>query len=106
MANAPKKKGTGGETELLRRFHDAGFAGRRTSPGLPFDLDITPAPNYGHDEQLNALATRPDHGRWLVTITLDDFLRLLGRYGWGARVEVKRYARFAHHAIYEDKFGR
>ena len=55
---------------------------------------------------MEALATRPDRGRWLITIPIEDYLTLLGPSEYGADVEVKRYARFAIHAIYEDTFGR
>lgn len=103
MSNPPKKKGTSAETELKARFEAAGFVdAARTSPGLPFDVNVP-----GRlPRQVGALATRPDRGRWLVTITLDDFLDLLRYRGYGARVESKRYARFALHSIFEKKFGR
>jgi hypothetical protein len=56
--------------------------------------------------QVDALVTRPDRGQALVTITLPEFLDLLGYRGYGARVECKRYSRFSLHTIFESKFGR
>lgn len=97
MANPPKKKGTAGESELLRflggRFH-------RTAPTLPFDLRRTgPAP------VVNALATRPDRGQWLITIDLPTFMRLTNENENEVRIEVKRYKKFSLHTIWNKKFG-
>jgi hypothetical protein len=102
--NASKKKGTKGETDLLRRFLDAGFIARRTAPTLPYDIDVHAHPSMAR--RVDVLATRPDRGRWLVTITLDEFLDLLRYRGYGARVESKRYRHFSLHTIFERKFGR
>lgn len=103
--SASKKKGTGYETEVLRAFLAAGFDGERTAPTLPYDVNIhAKATMAGH--QVNALLTRPNHGRTLVTIDLPTFLDLLGSRGYGARIECKRYHAFAHHTIYEAKFFR
>jgi hypothetical protein len=115
MANPSKKKGTGGETELLRLLEIKGMV--RTPPASPWDLerpellpdldwqpaDVTIVP----DPPLNALATRPDNGKWLVTVDLDTFRELVRRSFWTGpiRVEVKRYARFALHGIWAKKFG-
>jgi hypothetical protein len=119
MANPSKKKGTGGETELLRLLSINGMV--RTPPASPWDLerpgtfddeawadgydltDVTIMP----DPPLNALATRPDNGKWLVTVDLDTFRELVRRSFWTGpiRVEVKRYARFALHGIWVKKFG-
>lgn len=104
MANPPKQKGTGGERELVMAFSAAGFYPKRTSPGLEYDIDVPSAPHMG-GRQVDALATRPDRGRWLVTITLPEFLDLLGYRGYGARVESKRYHRFSLHSLFEGKFG-
>lgn len=113
MANPSKAKGTGGETELLRALLGRGVLGvRRTSPGKLWDLE---RPAEDANDYINALATRPDRGQWLVTLSLDDFCALVryddtasGERGIplsGLRVEVKRYARFALHRIFESKFG-
>lgn len=110
MANPPKKKGTGGETELKDLLHDArGHASfrvwTRTAPTLPYDLHGTGFPGLTQPP-IEALATRPDRGRWLVTIALDDFIDFLHSSDREVHVEVKRYARFALHTIFEKKFGR
>jgi len=109
MANPPKQKGTAGETELLLELLGRGINVRRTAPTLPFDLERVG--RFG-DNGLNVLATRPDRGRWLLTIDLDTFASLvlladkaLGFEGQ-LNIEVKRYAKFALHTIYESKFGR
>ena len=109
MANPPKKKGTGGETELLRLLEARGLAFVRTPPTTPYDL-TNADPNVLELSPLEALATRPDRGEWLVTIRLDDFAELLLRsaehFAWETHIEVKRYARFALHTIWNSKFGR
>lgn len=96
MANPPKQKGTAGETELLGllgpRYH-------RTAPTLPFDLR-----RAGALPVVNALATRPDRGQWLVTIDLPTFMRLSENED-EVRVEVKRYKKFSLHGIWNKKFG-
>ena len=90
-----KQKGTGGETELLRRLAIPGL--RRTPASSKHDLEVD-----GPD-CVYALATRPDRGRWLITIDVDSFLRLYG--GQALKIEVKRYRKFRHHTIWEEKFG-
>jgi hypothetical protein len=54
------------------------------------------------------LYTRPDRGRWLVTLSASDFEDLLEFPTLlpGLAVEVKRHAKFAHHSIYEQKLGK
>jgi len=99
MANPPKAKGTGGETELLRALRDRGITVQRTSAGKTFDLQ-----RLGEAPVIQALATRPDYGQWLVTMRLDDFALLLPN-PCGLEIEVKRYKRFSHHGIFESKFG-
>ena len=106
MTNKPKAKGTGGETELLRLLGIHGLV--RTPASSPVDLA-----RPGWDPAIEVLATRPDHGQWLMTIDLPTFLSLLGALdhaGEGApplrlSIEVKRYKKFAHHTLYEGKFG-
>jgi hypothetical protein len=112
MANPPKKKGTGGETELLRLLADEGYLPFvRTPPTTTYDL-TNARPNRLELEPLEVLATRPDRGEWLVTMRLPDFVRLLhmtDEYGsdvWETHIEVKRYARFSLHTIFNSKFGR
>jgi hypothetical protein len=110
MANPPKAKGTAGETELLHELAPYMPGLVRTPPATLWDLEQKGAlPSV-----TELLATRPDRGQWLVTMTLDEFKAL-----WlvvtdavdqsrlpEVRIEVKRYARFALHSIFEKKFGR
>lgn len=111
MANPSKKKGTGGETELLRLLADEGLAFVRTPPTTTYDL-TNEVPGRLELTPLEVLATRPDRGQWLVTMRLEDFAHLLRQSDanydgvWETHVEVKRYARFALHTIFESKFGR
>lgn len=108
MANPSKQKGTGAETELKGKLGELGIEVHRTAASSTYDLDRGNQPE-GHE----VLATRPDHGRWLVTVTLEDWAALIraadGHYQLsepGAiHIEVKRYSRFALHTIFEKKFG-
>ena len=54
------------------------------------------------------LATRADYGERLVTMRWGDFKELwdlASQHSPNLRIEVKRYARFALHAIFFQKFG-
>lgn len=113
MANPSKQKGTGGETELLGILqpwlprlvrNPASCIVDLTSPALP---ELDGAAPHGL-APMSVLATRPDRGRWLLAVEADVF-------GWLASyvqtevpidIEVKRFKKFAHHSIYEEKFGR
>jgi hypothetical protein len=107
---ASKQKGTGGETELLRKLADYGIEVRRTPASTTYDLDRE------GKFPIEVLATRPDRGRWLLTMDLETFASLLNSHdrealslGYsrdGLHIEVKRYARFVVHSIFEKKFGR
>lgn len=99
MANPPKQKGTQGETELLRELANRHVYVKRTSPGMNYDLV-----RYAYEPVIQALATRPDYGQWLVTMDLDAFAMLVPVEST-LQIEVKRYKRFAHHGIYTAKFG-
>ena len=106
MANPPKRKGTGYETEVARAFEAAGFEVHRTEPGLNFDIRV-----LGRGPQrvrsMPMLATRPDRGETLVSLRLPDLLTLLGPAGYGAHVECKRRGgSLWHHSIFAQKFGR
>lgn len=107
MANPPKQKGTGGEREVKVEAEARGFTVDRMPPSSNFDLRVHPHPlapaSAGH---LDGLATRPDHGRWLVTIPLGTLLELMEVSGYRGHIEVKRYKRFSLHTIFEGKFGR
>lgn len=104
MANPPKKKGTGAETELKSKLNAEGIEVHRTSPGMLYDLE---RPGDKDVEPIEALATRPDKGRWLVSVDLDDFMYMVNFLApyIPLHIEVKRYKQFAHHRIYEEKFG-
>jgi len=103
VANPPKKKGTGAETEL-KSLLEARFGRpfRRTPPGASWDLETADGRGSA-DPPIMVLATRPDRGRWLFTMPLEDWAD--DPSSAEIRVESKRYKRFAHHTIYEEKFG-
>lgn len=102
MANPPKAKGTGGEREVLTKAVAAyGLDATRTPASATFDISVRGSTG----RTLDVLATRPDHGRWLATITLDDLFHILREHGDNARIEVKRYRRFSLHGIYDRKFS-
>lgn len=107
MANPAKQKGTGGETELVGelngRFGPDTF--RRSWANAAYDL-YRVATEFPHLQPVEALATRPDRGRWLVTVDLHDFMDLIEGHKLPVHIEVKRYARFALHTIFEQKFPR
>ncbi len=76
--SASKKKGTAGETELLAELLELLPHLRRTPPGSKWDLE-----HQGDEGAVvfDILATRPDRGRWLVTMSLDSFRDLVGDLG-------------------------
>lgn len=107
MTNPPKKKGTAAETTLRSLLEDiTGREFRRTEPGCKWDLETADDGSRSQlyeSEPIRVLATRPDRGEWLLTMTPDEWM-------WDPNtrpihVEVKRYARFALHTIWERKFG-
>ena len=102
MANPPRAKGTAGETELRRLLEElTNRRFRRTSAGCQWDLE-TMDDVFPKEYPISILATRPDHGRWLVSMPPEQWL--LDWRLFPIRVEVKRYARFALHTIYGSKF--
>lgn len=111
MANPSKKKGTGGETELLRKVNEAWrkvFGRdllRRNPPSTITDLGPV-NPGLTKHRKIGVLATRPDKGRWLITLDLNDFLDVFCNAGYDPwlEVEVKRYKRFSLHSTFEQKF--
>lgn len=106
LANPSKKKGTAGEAEVKAILSQVGLTALRTSPGENYDLRIAGRPS---NEPFQVLATRPDRGEWLATLRLTDLAELLRYYNqgdiYGAEIEVKRYARFSLHTIFNKKFG-
>ena len=105
MANPPKAKGTGFEREIKNRLEAAGFRVRRTPASARFDLEVEGHPIMEEVEPLHALITRPDHGRALVTVSLEDFMGMLFHSGFYAWLECKRYKKMAHHTLFETEVG-
>lgn len=110
MANPPKKKGTGAETELVNLLNarygtpEVPEPAERMPNGWPYDVRL-----YGADgHKLEVLAGRADRKDWLVTLRLNDFLDLYDatRYPPDLHIESKRFARISWHTIFESKFGR
>lgn len=106
MANPSKAKGTGGETELRVLLMDDMPGLVRTPASSVVDL-YQPGTSRG-DPYIEVLATRPDKGQWLMTMSLADFQKLwrLADPHEGVAIEVKRFKKFAHHSIFEGKFGK
>lgn len=101
----PKDKGTGFEREIVQAAELVDIHADRTPPGWPFDMNLVPnGISRWSTSVVRALATRPDRGRALVAVPLDEFLELLSASGFRAELEAKRYARFAHHTIFEETF--
>ena len=105
MTNPPKKKGTAGETELKRILEHYGVMVRRTPPGTAWDLERDAPSDGPYILPIDALATRPDKGEWLVTLRLQDYAELVRDDPAPLRIESKRYARFALHTIFGRKFA-
>lgn len=108
MANPPRKKGTQGEAEVLQALQLWLPRLVRNPSSSISDLTSPPLDQDSSLEAISVLTTRPDRGKWLATVDLDVF-------GWLASgveevvpidIEVKRHAKFAHHSIWEEKFGR
>lgn len=95
---ASKQKGTGGETELLRLLALPGLV--RTPASSTYDLS-RPAVGPWFGPPIQALATRPDRGQWLITLRATDFAELVGETEAPLEIEVKRYRRFSLHSIFE-----
>jgi hypothetical protein len=96
-----KIKGTAGETELLRRLNETVGGFRRTPASSSWDLERDAS--GGHSiSPLTVLATRPDFGRWLVLMTVDEFEYLLNEADIlpPIHVEVKRRRTYAHHSLF------
>ena len=104
MSNPSKQKGTGGETELKAELEESIPGLVRTPPTMNVDLwRIGDEGAVVHE----LLATRPDRGQWLITMDLDTFRELIADCEeCQFEIEVKRYARFSLHAIWDKKFGR
>lgn len=108
MANPPRAKGTSGERELLRLLQEYIPGLVRTPASSVVDLRRPFQQEGGIEVALEVLATRPDKGQWLLTMNVEDFLHLWEHAEIPDRldIEVKRYARFSLHSIFEGKFGR
>ena len=105
MANPSKKKGTAGETEVKGILEHYGVFVRRTPACTEWDLERDAPSDGPYILPIDALATRPDKGEWLVTLRLQDYAELVRDDPAPLRIEVKRYARFALHTIFGKKFA-
>lgn len=98
--NRPRAKGTGGEREVKRFLEDGyGLIVDRMPPSSPFDLRV----HGSTGRTIKVLATRPDRGLWLATITLGDLGHLLEVHGDRAEVEVKRRRAFPQHTLWSKE---
>ena len=104
MVNS-NRKGKTGERELSKLFRSYGFEGARRSQqfaGINNDADVVGLPHVHveckrverlniHDaieqtirdkreEELGIVAHRKDRTKWLVTMTLDDWMEIYKRY--------------------------
>ena len=106
MSNPPRQKGTGGETELLRLLETAlpERKWRKCENGHPWDIETVDEPANPTGYIIRILATRPDRGQWLLSMPLWAYAGG-DRFVDPIQVEVKRHARFAHHSIFDAKFG-
>jgi hypothetical protein len=102
MSNPSKAKGTGFEREVTNRGLEYGLNIVREPAGAPWDHTVRGSTG----RTIEALVTRPDRGRALATIALDDLFHILAEHGDNAHIECKRFARIALHTIYEKKFPR
>ena len=100
MANPSKQKGTKFETDIVNRGKDYGLDIRRMPASARYDIFV----RSGTGRTIEALVTRPDYGKALATIRLDDLFHLLVAHGDGAHIEAKRLAKVAIHSIFDDKF--
>jgi hypothetical protein len=102
------------ENEVIEGLEGSDITFRRTSTGVPWDVERNRYPDRDEsgDKWMFILATRPDHGRWLVTMSLEDFAWLLRHlkddafYSVNPKIGVKRYARFSLHRIWEAMIAK
>jgi len=100
MSNPSKAKGTKFETEVVNLGKEYGLDIERKGTGERVDIRV----NGSTGRTIQALVTRPDYGLALAAIPLRDLFHLLRSHGDNAQIECKRYARFSHHSIFEEKF--
>lgn len=99
MANPSKKKGTGGENEVLALFKAYGYESmRRTPAGTRWDLETD-----GFRPAYKVLAIRPDRDKWLFVIDQDTLFSLLDMDMHQLQVEVKRRAKSALHTMWNEE---
>jgi hypothetical protein len=104
MANPSKQKGTAEETAVVTALNE-GYgmpAARRTPASSTYDIIVE---GDFRDDPIDVLVTRPDRGERLYTLREKDFISLTIDDERVMHIEVKRYARFALHTIFEKKFG-
>ena len=112
MANPPKKKGTGFETETVNKWLADGFDAQRMPQGSPYDNTVEPwwsrawPPLSKPVAVIEALTMRADRGEAFTIITHDDFRRLLKEAGIEVHEECKRFARISVWSIFRKKFPR
>ena len=114
MANPPRKKGTTEETAIVNEWNGYGFEygnhpARRMPAGSRYDIHVD---GLDGPHTVDVLMTRADRGERLVTMRFSDFMPLysMATADWDTapelHIESKRYARFALHSIFFNKFGR
>lgn len=103
-----KAKGTGGENEIVDMAEARGLDAVRMPAGANYDVRVGASGAGG----LDVLATRPDYGRWLATLRLEDLLDLaIAAAKWHGieprlNVESKRFKKnLAVHTTWTHKFG-
>lgn len=106
MANPPRKKGTGFETERVNAWVEDNFEARRMPQGSPYDnhirgWDPSRAPWF-----IEALTMRADRGEAVSLITHEDLRRLARIAGVDIHEECKRFARVSAWSIFKKKFRR
>jgi hypothetical protein len=98
-----RQKGTGGEREVLKLVQGVRPNARRTPPGSQFDIE---SQGTGILSPIKVLATRPDRGRWLAVIDLEQFLEVLELDTLRPLlVECKRRKTYSHHTMFETETG-
>lgn len=112
MGKMQREKGKRGERELARKFQEYGYPGRRGQQycGAGGDADVVGLPGIhveckrverldllgamdqaAHDAQageLPAVFHRKDRSRWLVTMSLDDWMELYREWEAGMALQA------------------
>ena len=104
--NKPRRKGTDGETQLMRLLNAYGFEFYRREAGAQRDLR-----QKGEGKAIDVLAIRPDRGPWLLTLDVETFAALLSEaeetFGKiTVDIEVKRRAVSVLHSIWAKEMEK